>query len=144
MEFQDFPNPANLTGYDMSSADVLSYLHSYATHFKLTDHIKLSHVVTQVIPIENDRWEVHVTDAQINQNYTKDCDFVFVCNGKNSEPVMPIIKGMDKFKGIMIHSHDYRKPDPYKSKCDLENNQKDTDTLSKPFFYLYFKQTKRF
>lgn len=116
-QYPDFRYPENKTwGDSLTSADVLGYLQSYANHFNLMEHIKLSHVVTRVIPIENDRWKVHVRNARTNSSETHIYDIVFVCNGQNSLPFKPTLNGADEFKGEMIHSHDYRKPDPYKSK----------------------------
>lgn len=36
--------------------------------------------------------------------------------GKNSVPNLPKFQGIDNFKGSIIHSHDYRTPEPYKNK----------------------------
>jgi cation diffusion facilitator CzcD-associated flavoprotein CzcO len=40
-------------------------------------------------------------------------DAVVICNGHNSEPSLPNIKGMKVFPGFQIHSHNYREPDQF-------------------------------
>lgn len=31
-------------------------------------------------------------------------------------PLLPELSGMDEFRGTIVHSHDYRIPDPFKDK----------------------------
>ena len=35
-------------------------------------------------------------------------DFVMVCNGHLHEPNMPKLKGLNTFKGRVLHTHDYK------------------------------------
>lgn len=42
-----------------------------------------------------------------------------ICVGHYSLPNVPIVKGQDQFRGGTIHSHDYRKSEPYKDKTLL-------------------------
>lgn len=115
MTYPDFPYPENSPTY-LTQADVLKYLHSYADHFNLKKTLKLSHVVVRVHPIENDKWEVMVKNARANTFETKIYDAVFVCNGHNFMPYTPNFKGIEKFRGKMIHSHEFRKADQFRSK----------------------------
>lgn len=41
-------------------------------------------------------------------------DAVIVCNGHFSTPNMPVIPAMDRFAGVVIHSHDYRAPERFR------------------------------
>lgn len=43
-------------------------------------------------------------------------DSVMICIGNYSVPLTPYFKGMDNFNGSVIHSHHYRKTNPYKNK----------------------------
>ena len=43
----------------------------------------------------------------------KTFDAVMICNGHFSDKVMPDFPGMEKFKGSIIHSGDYRTFHPY-------------------------------
>lgn len=115
MSFPDFSYPTNTTPYP-TQADVLKYLHSYVNEFDLKKSIRLSRLVVRVIPVENGKWELLVRNLRTNTMETKIFDFVFVCNGHYSKPFIPNIAGAQEFGGKMIHSHDYRKPDPFYSK----------------------------
>lgn len=44
------------------------------------------------------------------------CHYTDYHNRHFSQPYMPEIKGLDTFSGPVIHSHDYRNPDPFMSK----------------------------
>ncbi|XP_055325882.1 uncharacterized protein LOC129579742, partial [Sitodiplosis mosellana] len=107
MEFNDHPYPNGTKSYP-SQADVLKYLHSYADRFEIKKHIKLSHLVIRVLPIENDKWEVIVKDLPNDKFQTLIYDVVFVANGHFASPRYPSIPGLDEFKGQTLHSHDYR------------------------------------
>ena len=43
-------------------------------------------------------------------------DAIAVCSGANSEPVIPIFKGISEFKGEIIHSNDYMNPTRFAGK----------------------------
>lgn len=107
MEFPNFPYPENTTSYP-SQSDVLNYLHSYAKHFNLTQHIKFSHLVINVTPTEDERWEIVTQNLLNNSNETNIFDVVFVCNGHYSKYFIPNLPGVEEFKGEVIHSHDFR------------------------------------
>lgn len=57
-----------------------------------------------------------VTDAKIKTQETYVYDAVMVCNGHYKDPLLPNIKGQEKFKGRQWHSHDYRSPEEFKDK----------------------------
>ncbi|KAL1397378.1 hypothetical protein pipiens_009808 [Culex pipiens pipiens] len=60
------------------------------------------------------QWEVIVRDLRENRYETLQFDFVMVCNGHYSCPMVPEYPGRDVFVGIQIHSHDYRCADRFK------------------------------
>lgn len=115
MSFPDFPYPSNTTPFPPQT-DVLKYLHSYAHHFELEKSIKFRHLVVRVLPTGNDKWEIIVKNLRTNTFETSIFDAVFVCNGLLSKPFIPNIVGAKEFNGKMIHSHDYRKPEPFHGK----------------------------
>ena len=43
-------------------------------------------------------------------------DAVMICNGHYWDPVKPDIPGLEKFKGTVVHSRDYRTFHPYVGK----------------------------
>lgn len=112
MGFQDFVFPKGNKSY-VSWKEVLNFIKGYETYFKLKEHIKIEHVVTKVAPLEDDRWEVKVQDKNVNENFTEVFDVVFVCNGHFSTPNIPVIKEVENFKGVLLHSHEYRDPEMF-------------------------------
>lgn len=39
-----------------------------------------------------------------------------VCNGHYNDPFIPEIPGQNKFRGLRMHSHDYRTPEKFTGK----------------------------
>lgn len=113
MEFPDFHHP-NDTKTFLNQTDISKFLHSYADHFKLNEHIKLNHVVLRVYPFENGQWNVEVKDLPNNKFITKVYDAVIVCNGHFFAPRVPDIEGAHDFNGRLLHSHDFRRAEAFK------------------------------
>ena len=83
-------------------------------------------------PLEWLRWEVTTTptgssqqrpftaassstaEASSSGSSTTQYDAVVVCNGHYSRPRLPQIAGQDTFPGLVMHSHNYRRPDGFK------------------------------
>lgn len=112
MEFSDHKYPEKTLPYPPQS-EVLNYLQSYADRFNLKDHLKLSHSVIRIQPIENDKWEIIVKDLPNNKFETKIYDAVFVCSGHFSAPRIPNIDGASEFNGKIIHSRDFRSAEAF-------------------------------
>lgn len=106
MCYPDFPYPSLPSSY-ISSSDVLDYLNLYATQFDLYDKIKFERSVYRVRPVE-DRWEVIVRNLPEDKHEFYSFDSVLVCTGNFHTPFKPSFVGYDLFKGIQIHSHEYR------------------------------------
>lgn len=113
MEFPDFPYPEDTSSFP-SQSDVLNYLHSYANRFDLKKHIKFSHLVLQVAPVEDEKWEIVVKNLPNNTYETNIFDAVFICNGHYSVPKIPNIPGADQFKGKILHSHNFRSAEKFR------------------------------
>lgn len=113
MGYPDHPYPKDTTPFP-PSADVLKYLQSYADRFKLKKYINFTHLVVRVLPMENGKWEVIVKDLPNNRFRTLIYDVVFVCSGHFSTPRYPNIPNIGEYKGKVIHSHDYRRADPFR------------------------------
>ncbi|CAH1780409.1 unnamed protein product, partial [Owenia fusiformis] len=110
MAFPDFPFDKSLPSF-VRHSDVRKYLEDYTQQNDLYKYIKFNTSVEHVDPIKTDendiQWEVTVKDNE--QGVTKEtADAVMVCNGHYSTPIIPNIKGMDDFKGKVLHSHNYR------------------------------------
>ncbi|XP_065077838.1 senecionine N-oxygenase-like [Ochlerotatus camptorhynchus] len=99
----------------VKQAEVLKWLEGYAEKFKLQKLIKFEHQVIRVSTTYNDgsKWEVIVKDLR-NQRYdTYEFDYVMVCNGHYTHPMIPEYLGRDSFEGLQLHSHDYRNADQF-------------------------------
>jgi len=113
MGFQDYP----FTGPDKSfvtHTDVLEFIERYEKDFQLKQYIKFEHLVTLVRPIDDGKWSVEVKDLKTHINSVEIFDGIFVCNGHFSLPNFPKLPGIENFKGKMMHSHDYRRPEHLK------------------------------
>lgn len=112
MEYPDHKYPENTISYP-PQRDVLKFIHSYANRFDLSRHVKLSHLVISVKPIEGEKWEIIVKDL-LNETFeTIIYDAIMVCNGHYFKPRIPQFDGMDSFVGEMLHSHNFRTAKAY-------------------------------
>ena len=117
MAFPDFSFPKDLPSF-VKHTEVYEYLENYAEHFNLKQHIKFSTTVEIVEPLSQEdglvKWKVKSKNLLHKGNTeTEMFDAVMVCNGHFSVPLFPEIPGMDKFKGLHMHSHDYRVPETF-------------------------------
>ncbi|OTF69862.1 dimethylaniline monooxygenase[N-oxide-forming] 3-like protein [Euroglyphus maynei] len=62
---------------------------------------------------ENDEWLVTAKDVKKRKEFTQKFDIIFICTGRYSVPNWPKYDTMKKFKGKLLHSHDYRQPEDY-------------------------------
>ncbi|XP_031627928.1 senecionine N-oxygenase-like [Contarinia nasturtii] len=115
MEFPGWKYPEGSQSYPTYEA-VWSYIDSYAKKFKLMEHIKLRHLVEEIISLPNDRWQVNAKIFPAQQTQNKTYDAVFICTNLYSWPYTPHIDDADKFEGIILHSHDFRKADDFRGK----------------------------
>ncbi|CAH0728412.1 unnamed protein product, partial [Brenthis ino] len=111
MELKGFPIPDEFPSFP-SWKLYYDYVKDYARHFDLEQHIKFLHRVNLVTRKDN-VWIVKYQNILSGDEFEEEFDFVIVGNGHHSKPHMPNIPGEELFKGSIIHSHDYREPDPY-------------------------------
>ncbi|XP_014665734.1 PREDICTED: senecionine N-oxygenase-like isoform X2 [Priapulus caudatus] len=120
MEFPDFKFPDGTPTFP-SRAQIHKYLESYADHYHLRDRIHLKHIVTSVKRIDGGdahrpRWLLTIKNTTTGAERTGEFDAVFVCTGHYSTPYIPTIASIENFRGVVLHSHDYRHPEPYAGK----------------------------
>lgn len=120
MAFPDFAFPATRHSF-LHHSEVQQYLENYRDHFGLTiQHFMSVRHVEPVLEKEGQRpnttWKVTVQNVQSGQESEEQFDAVIVCNGHYSVPNLPPLKGLDKFKGQQMHSHDYRKPEAFEGR----------------------------
>ncbi|KHN87427.1 Dimethylaniline monooxygenase [N-oxide-forming] 5 [Toxocara canis] len=109
MAYSDFPPPAEYPNF-MHNSLVLEYIRDYANKFDLLKDIRFN---TNVEKLERvgDKWEVTTTDGTKEQ-----FDFAMLCTGHHAFPQYPDIKGIEKFKGRVLHSHQYRDYEGFQDK----------------------------
>lgn len=116
MGYPDFPIPSREESY-LTRIDILAFLNSYCDHFGLRENIRFFHNVELVKPAEGDRkWSIKVKDLRRNETLEETFDAVMVCNGHYFEPSIPKLTGQEDFRGVQLHSHDYRIPDIFLDK----------------------------
>jgi len=98
------PFPDNYQTY-VSRRKFIEYCNSYVEHFNIQPQYNKE--VVQVVKNDGD-WIVQCEDG--DAYITKHIVFA---TGVNRIPVVPSWQGMEKFKGSITHSIDYRNPDPY-------------------------------
>ncbi|XP_053485031.1 uncharacterized protein zgc:77439 isoform X1 [Ictalurus furcatus] len=125
MSFPDFPFAKHLPSF-VHHTEVRKYLEQYCDHFRLWDHIRFGTTVDAVDPVKVKSgwkglaWNITSSDGVDRNKSIKECfDVVMVCNGHFYDPYIPAIPGLGKFKGILMHSHDYRSAEPFADKSVL-------------------------
>ncbi|VDL76771.1 unnamed protein product [Nippostrongylus brasiliensis] len=111
--YSDFPPSPELANY-MHNRKLLQYFQDYAQHFKLHQYIRFNHKVINVKKSvdhsDSGRWLVEYEDSD-------EFDAVLLCTGHHKTPHWPAKwPGQDKFKGWIVHSHDYKEPIGYDDK----------------------------
>jgi cation diffusion facilitator CzcD-associated flavoprotein CzcO len=99
-----------------SGEQVQSYLTAYAKKFNVFPFIKLSHEITNV-NFKDNKWLI--TGNNNGVTFTEQTDFLIICNGTFSDPIIPEIKGMDNFiksGGKILHSTQFHSTEISKDK----------------------------
>src|SRR5436309_1972317 len=104
MQFPSLPMPESVPEFPHRS-DMLAYLEAYADEFDLRRFITCGSWVDAARPLDG-AWEVTVRDEEPRR-----FDWVVVAAGHYSDPAIPELPG--EFEGDIVHSRDYRTPDPF-------------------------------
>jgi dimethylaniline monooxygenase (N-oxide forming) len=110
--FSDYPMSLESSEFP-HHAEVLEYLNEYVDHFEIRKHIKFNTTVEKVVKT-NDGWDVTIsyTGGQSTFNF----DAIAICSGIYNEARYPDFPGQEKFKGMIIHSKDYKEPSIFAGK----------------------------
>jgi len=84
--------------------DLLEYFRDYAAEHDLD--VRLNCRVDRLEP----SWTLHTSDGPI------DADHVVVATGYNGAPFVPDWPGRERFTGELIHSSEYRSPEPFRGR----------------------------
>jgi dimethylaniline monooxygenase (N-oxide forming) len=110
--FSDFPWQAGTADFPKHS-EVYNYLIAYTAKFDLNKYI---HFNSEVIHVKNSSNKWQVTWREDGKKQRQKFDFVIVATGMFSKPYLPTLKGMNEFKGKIIHSKDYKLPEAFENK----------------------------
>ncbi|XP_040068438.1 flavin-containing monooxygenase 5-like [Ixodes scapularis] len=117
--FSDFPPPKETPNY-MQHTKMLEYMRSYADHFGITSKIRLRHEVLRATQAKDyeytGRWDVVVKDLNGNVERRETFDAVLVASGHHGFPNVPTFKGMEKFKGKIVHTHSLKDAEQFKDR----------------------------
>ncbi|KAL1967172.1 hypothetical protein VTN77DRAFT_3463 [Rasamsonia byssochlamydoides] len=110
--FSDFPiDPSRYPDY-YGHELFLRYIQGYADHFGLESYVRFNSKVKLCQQLYDGRWQVTYTEhgaGPVDESY----DALFICTGRNANPNIPTFNGMENFRGSILHSHVYRRPDVY-------------------------------
>jgi len=110
-EFLDWPMPASYPKYP-SCDQIVSYLNSYARHFRIFKRIQFNCSVDGLERPSGDKgWMIQCHNMKRDEKYEKQYDFVVVCNGLYSSPRTPVFPDQDKFEGRIVHSSLFQDPE---------------------------------
>ncbi|CAI5445170.1 unnamed protein product [Caenorhabditis angaria] len=116
--YSDFPPEERMATY-MHNREINRYLNDYAKHFDLLKYIKFNHSVQKITRNHNynetGQWKVDYLDDK-NKNQSEVFDGILLCCGHHAIPHIPSWPGQDKFKGRIIHAHNYKDHRGYEDK----------------------------
>ncbi|KAH9514067.1 Cyclopentanone 1,2-monooxygenase (CPMO) [Bulinus truncatus] len=111
MAFSDYPMPDYYPNFCHNS-DVEDYFLDYCKHFGVDKYIKFNNEVMYLKKHSTydstGKWEVKTKDHQTGQETVEVYDFVIVANGHHGAPHLPSFPGLDKFKGVTMHSKEFK------------------------------------
>jgi len=127
--FSDFPPQKWLANY-MHNKSMLSYIESYAKHFDCLRHFKYQHEVVLIEKYKNtSKWRIVIktpeqqinteSNANTSDTIAQIFDAVMICTGHHSYPNVPVFVDQHRFKGELIHTSQFKKPDKYYGKRAL-------------------------
>ncbi|RYF68106.1 MAG: NAD(P)/FAD-dependent oxidoreductase, partial [Cytophagaceae bacterium] len=93
------PYPADYPTY-VSRDQLVTYLEQYIAHFDIQP--LYNQYVKTLERTQNGHWRV------TTKTHTFESDKVVVCTGYNRVPYQPDVPGLDGFRGLVLHSRDYK------------------------------------
>ncbi|OEL15438.1 Flavin-containing monooxygenase FMO GS-OX-like 2 [Dichanthelium oligosanthes] len=121
MGFSGFPLAGRVFAGDPRTfpghREVLAFLDAFAEESGVAALVRLRAEVLRVRPLGQgqgeEQWAVawRGEDGEVAEEVF---DAVVVCNGRCTVPLVPKIRGIDKWRGKQMHSHNYRTPEPFR------------------------------
>uniref|UniRef100_A0A914CVN4 Flavin-containing monooxygenase n=1 Tax=Acrobeloides nanus TaxID=290746 RepID=A0A914CVN4_9BILA len=103
MAYSDFPPPEDWPNF-MHHSYVQKYLRLYAEHFSL---IKYIHLNSEVKSVKKDE-DIHKWRVTLKSGQSEIFDKIMLCTGHHAIPYYPQFRGLEKFKGKILHAKEYR------------------------------------
>jgi dimethylaniline monooxygenase (N-oxide forming) len=99
------------TSRHVSATEYVEYLLDYAHHFHILECIQFNTTVASITTKKNssERYVVHL--KYMGNDYEEGFDAIAVCSGLHNIPIIPdarTIPNLDKFRGQVMHSSQYR------------------------------------
>jgi cation diffusion facilitator CzcD-associated flavoprotein CzcO len=95
------------TGKPVAQADmILDYMEEAITEEQIDEHIRYQHTVSNASwSSDSQRWVVDVINTASGESVRFSCNFLWMCQGyyRHSEGYTPQFKGVDDFKGTIVH-----------------------------------------
>ena len=135
--FSDFPPPKEFPNYMHNTMMVsklmlfiyftfefiilkCNYLDLYGDSFGFKSFVKFQHKVVSCEPAkdyeETGRWKLTINNLVDGNQFEEIFDGVMVCTGHHTTPSVPRFPGQELFKGKVMHTHSYKKPDGFYDK----------------------------
>ncbi|CAN6311949.1 unnamed protein product [Urochloa humidicola] len=124
MGFSGFPMAGRVFAGDArvfpGHREVLAFLDAFAEESSVAARVRLRAEVLRVAPLggqqQGERWAVawRGEDGEVAEEVF---DAVVVCNGHCTVPLVPKIRGIHKWRGKQMHSHNYRVLEPFRDQC---------------------------
>ena len=106
----DFPYPADYPEWP-SGQQVQTYLDSYARHFTLIQDLELNTEVTACeFDADKNTWQVSTKKTESGFEQSRNFDYLLVCNGIFSTPMVPDYPGKEEFSkagGHLCHTSEF-------------------------------------
>ena len=102
-----------------SAEQIQAYFEGYANAFHLEKHVKFS---TEVITVAFDNatktWHLTVRSSGSPDDQDESLNFerLVVATGSFKKPLIPDIKGLERFEGEIVHSQAFKDPTKYRNK----------------------------
>uniref|UniRef100_A0A0B7AC33 Flavin-containing monooxygenase n=1 Tax=Arion vulgaris TaxID=1028688 RepID=A0A0B7AC33_9EUPU len=111
MCYSDYPMPDHYPNF-CHHRDVEAYFQDYCKHFGINKYIQHNIEVVSLRKHNSynstGRWELKLKDHKSGQESTEVFDFVLVANGHHGEASIPNFPGQEKFKGVTMHSKEFK------------------------------------
>ncbi|KAJ5521625.1 hypothetical protein N7527_005740, partial [Penicillium freii] len=114
--FTDFPFPDDTPDFPRAT-DMAKYLVSYAEHFGVMPHTRLSTDIHRAeYKEETNKWEVETSPVAGGSRVVEQFDKVIYAMGPDQIPNIPKVPGIAKFKGDVTHSIGFKEPERWAGK----------------------------